>query len=161
MVRILRAFAWLRWRMLINSLEKTGARDRLERFSIAMERLGPIMAGVIMIPSTIVLAALAGAGGFSLGRGDQSSLLFAAIRYVLFFGPIASIKSPLHGEQSLSECPAGYDASPDTDVKGLRAETHGDTHHAGRPQNRRDRDTDFRQDQHAGDARDQNAGDVP
>ena len=49
MVRILRAFAWARWRMLINSLEKTGARDRIERFSIAIEKLGPIMAGVLMI----------------------------------------------------------------------------------------------------------------
>ena len=37
MLRILRAFAWLRWRMLINSLERTGARDMLERFSIAIE----------------------------------------------------------------------------------------------------------------------------
>ena len=26
MLRILRAFAWLRWRMLLNSLERTGAR---------------------------------------------------------------------------------------------------------------------------------------
>ena len=31
MLNILRAFAWLRWRMLINSLEKTGARDTVER----------------------------------------------------------------------------------------------------------------------------------
>jgi hypothetical protein len=95
MVRILRAFAWLRWRMFINSLENTGARDRLERFSIAMERLGPIMAGIIMIPSTIVLAILSSAGGYSLGRGDQPSMLFEAVRYVLFFGPIASVIGPL------------------------------------------------------------------
>jgi hypothetical protein len=95
MVRILRAFAWLRWRMLINSLEKTGARDRLERFSIAMERLGPIMAGVIMIPSTIVLAIVAIAGGYGVGRGDQPSMLFEAVRYILFFAPIASIVGPL------------------------------------------------------------------
>ena len=44
MLRILRAFAWLRWRMLVNSLERTGARDTLERFSLAIEKLGPIMA---------------------------------------------------------------------------------------------------------------------
>jgi len=95
MVRILRAFAWLRWRMLINSLEKTGARDRLERFSIAMERLGPIMAGIIMIPSTIVLAIVASAGGYGLGHGDQPAMFFEAVRYILFFGPIASIVGPL------------------------------------------------------------------
>ena len=95
MLRILRAFAWLRWRMLINSLEKTGARDRLERFSIAMERLGPIMAGVILIPSTVVLAILASAGGYSLGRDDQPSMLFEAVRYILLLAPIASIVGPL------------------------------------------------------------------
>jgi len=46
MFRILRAFAWLRCRMLINSLENTSARDTVERFSIAIEKLGPIMAAV-------------------------------------------------------------------------------------------------------------------
>ena len=81
--------------MLINSLESTGARDRLERFSIAMERLGPIMAAAIMIPSTLALAILGSAGGFSVGRGDQPSMLFEAVRYILFFGPIASIVGPL------------------------------------------------------------------
>jgi hypothetical protein len=95
MVRILRAFAWLRFRMLINSLENTTARDRLERFSIAMERLGPIMAAVIMIPSAIVLAIVATAAGYGVGRGDQSSMLFEAVRYILFFTPIASIIGPL------------------------------------------------------------------
>jgi len=34
---ILRAFVWMRWRVLMNSLERTGARDRLERFSVAIE----------------------------------------------------------------------------------------------------------------------------
>jgi hypothetical protein len=94
MVRILRAFAWLRWRMLINSLEKTGARDRLERFSIAMEKLGPIMAAVLMIPSTIALAGIASAGGYGVGRGDQFSMLFEAVRYMLLFVPVASIFGP-------------------------------------------------------------------
>ena len=95
MIRILRAFVWLRWRMLLNSLEKTGARDRLERFSLAMERLGPIMAAVLLIPSTIALAVIATAGGYGLGRGDEPSLLFEAVRYLLLFVPVASIVGPL------------------------------------------------------------------
>jgi hypothetical protein len=95
MLRILRAFVWLRWRMLLNSLEKTGARDRLERFSLAVERLGPIMAAVFMIPSMLALAAIASAVGYGLGRGDPPSFLFAAIRYLLLFVPIASIVGPL------------------------------------------------------------------
>ena len=37
MLTTMRAFAWLRWRMFINSLERTGSRDMLERFSLAIE----------------------------------------------------------------------------------------------------------------------------
>ena len=95
MFRILRAFAWLRWRMLINSLEKTGARDTIERFSIAIEKLGPIMAGVLLIPSGLFLSGAAAASGFALARGDQHSLLFEAARYLLFFVPILCIVGPL------------------------------------------------------------------
>src|SRR4029453_13643886 len=95
MVRILRAFAWVRWRMLINSLEKTGARDRIERFSIAIEKLGPIMAAVLMIPSALLLAAAAAASGFALSRGEQHSLFFQAARYLLLTVPILSIFGPL------------------------------------------------------------------
>jgi len=95
MVRILRAFAWTRWRMFINSLEKTGARDTIERFSVAIEKLGPIMAAVLMIPSVLLLAAAAVAGGFALARGDQHSLFFEATRYILLFIPVVSIVGPL------------------------------------------------------------------
>jgi hypothetical protein len=94
MLRILGAFVWLRWRMLINSLEKTGARDTVERFSIAIEKLGPIMAAVLMVPSALLLAAAAVAGGFALARGDQS-LIFVAARYGLLIVPVASIFGPL------------------------------------------------------------------
>jgi hypothetical protein len=95
MLRILRAFAWLRWRMLLNSLERTGARDTLERFSLAIEKLGPIMAGILMIPSALVLAAGAAAGGYALARGDQHAVLFEAARYLLLMVPIFSIIGPI------------------------------------------------------------------
>jgi hypothetical protein len=95
MFRILRAFAWLRWRMLINSLEKTSARDTIERFSIAIEKLGPIMAAVLMVPSALILAAAAVASGFALAHGDQHSVLFEAARYLLFVVPIIAIFGPL------------------------------------------------------------------
>jgi hypothetical protein len=95
MLTTLRAFAWLRWRMLINSLEKTGARDTVERFSIAIEKLGPIMAAVLMVPSALILAAAAVASGFALARGDQHSLFFEAARYLLFLVPIIAIFGPL------------------------------------------------------------------
>ena len=74
MLRILRAFAWLRWRMLVNSLEKTGSRDVLERFSLAIEKLGPILAAVLLIPSAIALAGLGIAAGYTLATGQQPLL---------------------------------------------------------------------------------------
>ncbi len=58
MLRTLRAFAWMRWRVLLNSLERTGARDRLERFSLAIDQLGPIIATILLVPSALGLAGL-------------------------------------------------------------------------------------------------------
>lgn len=95
MVRTLRAFAWLRWRMFINSLEKTGARDSVERFSLAIEKLGPIMAGLVMIPSGLVLGVGGLYGGYQLATGAQPSLIFDATRYVLLAVPVFSIIGPL------------------------------------------------------------------
>jgi hypothetical protein len=95
MLRILRAFAWLRWRMLLNSLERTGARDAVERFSLAIEKLGPIMAGVLMIPSGLLLAAGSVAGGYALARGDERSVFFEVARYLLLAVPVFCIVGPL------------------------------------------------------------------
>ena len=95
MVRILRAFAWLRWRMLINSFEKTGSRDVVERFSVAIEKLGPIIAGVLMIPSGLLLAAGSVAAGYTLARGEQHALFFEAARYLLWAVPVFCIIGPV------------------------------------------------------------------
>jgi hypothetical protein len=59
MLRVLRAFAWMRWRVFMNSLEKTGARDMLERFSLAIEHIAPIVLALVMILG----AGARGAGG--------------------------------------------------------------------------------------------------
>jgi hypothetical protein len=95
MFRILRAFAWLRWRMLLNSLERTGARDTIERFSLAIEKLGPIMAGVLMIPSALVLAVGGVAAGYAVARGDAHPVLFDVARLLLMAVPIFSVVGPL------------------------------------------------------------------
>lgn len=95
MLRILRAFAWMRWRMLINSFEQTGSRDVLERFSIAAEKLGPIVATLFLVPSAIVLAGVGVAAGYTLGSGESDSLLIAAARYLLIFVPVLAIVGPL------------------------------------------------------------------
>ena len=66
MFRILRAFAWMRWRALINAFERTGGRDTLERFSIAIDKIGPIVAAVLLVPSMIGVSALSAVGGYIL-----------------------------------------------------------------------------------------------
>ena len=94
MLRILKAFAWLRWRMLVNSLDKTGSRDTLERFSIAIEKLGPLLAAILLVPSAIFLAGLGVASGYLLATGG-SPMPFAGARYLLLPVPILAIVGPL------------------------------------------------------------------
>jgi hypothetical protein len=95
MLRTLRAFAWMRWRMLVNSLEQSGARDTMERFSMAIENLGPIMAGILMVPSAVALAGLGAAAGYALASGSADSPLIQIIRFLLFAVPILCVVGPL------------------------------------------------------------------
>lgn len=94
MIRILRAFAWLRWRMLVNSLEKTGSRDALERFSLAIEKLGPILAAILLVPSALALTALGAYAGYTLATGGPTAPLTLA-RYLLFAVPVLAVVGPL------------------------------------------------------------------
>jgi hypothetical protein len=81
--------------MFINSLEKSGSRDAVERFSIAIEKLGPILAGLLMVPSGVLLAAAGLYGGYQLAAGRRPSLIFEATRYILLAVPVFSIVGPL------------------------------------------------------------------
>lgn len=94
MGRILRAFIWLRWRVLVNSLERTGARDTLERFSVAVEKLGPIIALVLLIPSAIGLAVLGMVAGFGLASGSWL-LPFEIVRFFLLAALAFTILGPI------------------------------------------------------------------
>ena len=94
-MRILRAFVWLRWRVLVNSLERTSSRDRVERFSAALAQLGPIMAAVLMIPSAIALAGASAYAGWSLVAGQERPLPFEAVRYLLLVASLLTVVGPL------------------------------------------------------------------
>jgi hypothetical protein len=83
MVTAFRAFAWLRWRLLVNSFERTGSRDAIERFSIALEKLGPIVAGLFLIPSALALGAGGIAAGYALATDPARTVLFDAGRFAL------------------------------------------------------------------------------
>jgi hypothetical protein len=95
MLRILRAFAWLRWRVFMNSIEKTGARDALERFSLAVEHLAPIILMLVMVPSALALSALAGFAGYQLASGAPASVAIQIVRFVLLAATALAIVGPL------------------------------------------------------------------
>ena len=92
--RILRAFAWLRWRVLINSLERRGSRDVLERFSVAFEQLAPAMAAIMMVPSAVALAGLGVYAGWTLGQGEAGTA-FGIVRMVLFAACGLTVVGPI------------------------------------------------------------------
>jgi len=95
MIRILRAFVWLRWRTLLNSLERRTSRDTLERFSIAVEQLAPTIAAIVLLPSMISLAGLAGYVGWTLARGEPQGFIFEALRFVLLVACALAVAGPI------------------------------------------------------------------
>jgi hypothetical protein len=94
MTRIFRAFLCLRWRVFVNSLERTGARDTIERFSIATEKLGPIMALVLLVPSSIALAVLGLIAGYGTATGEWL-LPIELVRYVLLAATVFTVIGPI------------------------------------------------------------------
>jgi hypothetical protein len=63
---LFRALAWLRWRILMNAITRSGARDILERFSRTAESLLPIAVIVLLVPAGVALLALGGWTGSRL-----------------------------------------------------------------------------------------------
>jgi hypothetical protein len=94
-MRLLKAFAWLRWRVLMNSIERSGARDRLERFSVALEQLGPIVALLLLVPSALLMAAAGAYSGWALAQGAAQPLPFEALRFVLLAGSVLAVVGPI------------------------------------------------------------------
>jgi len=104
MIAIFRAFVWMRFRVMVNSLERTGARDTLERFSVAIEKLGPIIALVLLIPSSVALFVLGIVAGLAIAEGG-SVIPLMIVRYflllVLFLTLIGPIILPLRDTGSI------------------------------------------------------------
>ncbi len=94
MIRTLRAFAWMRWRVLMNALDRTGARDRLERLSLAVDQLAPLIAIVLFVPMSTALAGLGAYAGYTLATAP-TALTFEVVRFLLVFATAACIVGPL------------------------------------------------------------------
>lgn len=97
MIRILRAFVWLRTRLFINAFRKARGRDELERISRGVQALIPILLLVLMVPGMILLAVGAFFGGRHLANPDvihrQVLILLrgilAIVTIALFIAPLA------------------------------------------------------------------------
>jgi hypothetical protein len=95
MLRILRAFAWMRWRILVNAIERTGPRDTLERFSIAIEQIGPIITLALFFPTAMILAALGFYAGYGMTSLESGGFAFTVFRYLLLAATVLSILGPI------------------------------------------------------------------
>jgi hypothetical protein len=95
MFRILRAFAWLRMRTLLNSLERTTSRDTMERFSVALEQIAPILVMIAMIPSAIGFGGMAAYAGLSLAQGSERVFVIGALQFLLFAGTVLAAIGPV------------------------------------------------------------------
>jgi hypothetical protein len=95
MLRTLRAFAWMRWRVFLNSLERTEARDRLERLSIATEQLGPLIAMLLLVPSMVGISAMSAFAGVAIAHGTGRAVTFGVIRFVAVATTILAVVGPI------------------------------------------------------------------
>jgi hypothetical protein len=105
MIRLARAFAWLRWRLLVNGLTRSRRRDDIERLSRALSVGLGILAGVAVFAIAGVLAAVAFSAAWRASADNIAAraLLIAArallggATAVIVLGPI--VRS-LHGSAS-------------------------------------------------------------
>ncbi len=71
MIRTLRAFMWLRWRLLVNGIRSGERRDALERVSRTIAVLAPMLMAALSAGSVVAVSVL----GFIGGRATAGGLL--------------------------------------------------------------------------------------
>ena len=87
-LRLLRAMAWLQWRLLVNGLKGGRRRDSLERFSRWSDAAGPAVAAILLIPGLLVMAAAGGFAGWTLASRPAS---LDGVAFALAMGFLAPI----------------------------------------------------------------------
>ena len=81
---MIRAMAWVRWRVLIHSLRGRGRGDGLQRFGRIAELLTPIIYALMAIPLCLGLSIGAGVGGWQMASsGTSSEIVIVALRVLL------------------------------------------------------------------------------
>jgi hypothetical protein len=85
----------MRWRVLLNSLERQGSRDAIERFSLAVEQLSPLVMLLVMVPSAVALFGLSAYAGWALVREAAGATPVQVVRFVLFAGCVVAVAGPV------------------------------------------------------------------
>jgi len=97
-LRLLRVFAWLRWRLTVNGLKRGRKRGAMEAVSAVASIAVPVLLGVLLIPILlgIGVASAVGGWGFAARGGSWRILVGAGLRLhvgimmiALLIGPIA------------------------------------------------------------------------
>jgi hypothetical protein len=95
-MRFLRAFAWLRWRLLANSLRAAESRDVLERVSRVTALVAPGFLLATSVSSVVAAIVLGTAGGWiSVTYRFQSSWVLPTVRVALLLATVFAVFVPL------------------------------------------------------------------
>lgn len=104
---LLRATAWLRWRLTLNGLRGGARRDGLERFSRVAGLVAVVVMAIAVVPVAAFFGGLAAWGGFKVGR-DVSAIgpIFEVFQAFLAFSLVAVLAGPIvrlsQGTQNLA-----------------------------------------------------------
>ncbi len=99
MIRFLRAFAWLRWRLLLNGVRGGRRRDALEQVSRLLALIVPALIVVMSLGSIILvsLGGLIGGNALATGRFVAPDVIIFVARAVLFGATALVVFMPIGG----------------------------------------------------------------
>jgi hypothetical protein len=96
MLRYLRAMAWLRWRVMLNTARPSRRRDVLEQLSRLGAVLTPILLTLLLVPSALVMGIAGYIGGRTMaGDPFQITLVTSIARVLLALSFAAVLLAPL------------------------------------------------------------------
>ncbi len=99
MIRFLRAFAWLRWRLLLNGVRSGRRRDALEQVSRLLALIVPALIVVMSLGSIILVAlgGLIGGNALATGRFAAPDVIIFVARALLFGATALVVFMPIGG----------------------------------------------------------------
>ena len=105
MIRTLRAFIWLRWRLVRNGLRGGQQRDRMEQISRALAFMVPLILVALTFGSVLGVGAMALAGGYfaAIGRLEPILLVFIVrVLLALAFGLVIGLAAAAPVQSTLA-----------------------------------------------------------